>query len=68
MKTALKIAHEYASNWLTSKYRENITLKDGKIDKSLFVNDFKSLAEKNNQAKTERERFGVCACVYGVYV
>lgn len=32
------------------------------------MNDFKSLGEKNNQAKTEKERFGVCACVYGVCI
>ena len=32
------------------------------------MSDLKSLTEKNNQAKTEKERFGVCACVYGVCI
>ena len=32
------------------------------------MNDFKSLSEKNNQAKTKKERFGVCAFVYGICI
>lgn len=32
------------------------------------MNDFKSLSEKSNQAKTKKVRFGVCAFVYGVCI